>query len=83
MAAAIWHRLRALVAVVTAAVATLTSFSVFGLVWLTVMVMTSGLGGLFGSTLIRLVCQSDRLLRRVRLEQWEQMINDRLDWKVD
>ena len=81
MAAAIWHRLRALVAVVTAAVATLTGFSVFGLVWLTVM--TSGLGGLFGSTLIRLVCQSDRLLRRVRLEQWEQMINDRLDWKVD
>lgn len=66
---------------VTAAVATLTGFSVFGLVWLTVM--TSGLGGLFGSTLIRLVCQSDRLLRRVRLEQWEQMINDRLDWKVD
>lgn len=81
MAAAIWHHLRALVAVVTAAVATLTGFSVFGLVWLTVM--TSGLGGLFGSTLIRLVCQSDRLLRRVRLEQWEQMINDRLDWKVD
>lgn len=47
------------------------------------MVMTSGLGGPFWGALIRLVCQSERLLRRVRWEQWEQVINDRLDWKVD